>query len=740
MHPPWCDRHHFGDGNHGPPGNTDQSNMAHLAAVYNNPYFQWYARSMPGWPDGGIYGYWWYDADMPARPPADLPQGRYFPDIGWVAMHSDLSDPDDIMLMFKSSQFGSFNHSHADQNSFVVYGYGEPLLIDSGYYDWYGSPHDVGWTRQTRAHNCVLVNGAGQPIFDKTATGQIEQHFTSQYVDYTCGDATVAYKGKLQEFKRRILYARPDVFLIHDTLAAPEPSTFTWCLHAEEEMEVHADRQEVVITRGSAKCLVKFITPTELTFEQNDEFTPPSTRDLKAEWHVYASTTQEHEEMEFLVLVRPYPATRPDEAALPTDVTGNAGSYVLSFREDERNTRDLMVQTAPGTHLAAGQQSAAVPFRVQALAAGRPVFFFANETSLPLADGDETLDVFQASSPVTAAVELSSGPGASPVRKAWCQSPADTDLRLFVGQRPERVDLNAAKLLPGDYQYDAKDRAITLSLPAGDSVIVVNPPPDATTAAAPVTVSLDGRTLPLDLETMHTSSGESLRWGTFSGNAAPVTVDELQAPANSRVQVSRQEAVADQVIWLTESNSLQVRTPEATAPVTLSLRSLITNLAPLAAPIMPDDIADRQGVLKYEAESYSDFGGGAARAYTHRTFLSGGAGVETQIVSGQWLQWDIDVPTGGAYHLVVKGATHEANADRLLLLDGRPLLGEHRILRFGSTGGFGASPQEWKQMAIPGPDGQPLPIKLNAGKHQLRWTTVARRLNLDYWLLVPVQE
>ena len=60
------------------------------------------------------------------------------------------------MLQFKSSRFGSFNHSHADQNSFILSAFGRPLLIDSGYYPWYGSPHDVGWTRQTIAHNALL--------------------------------------------------------------------------------------------------------------------------------------------------------------------------------------------------------------------------------------------------------------------------------------------------------------------------------------------------------------------------------------------------------------------------------------------------------------------------------------------------------------------------------------------------------------------------------------------------------
>jgi len=86
-----------------------------------------------------------------AKPPADLPQAIHLRDVDWVALHSHLADRDrNINLQFKSSHFGSFNHSHADQNSFVLEAFSHPLLIDSGYYPWYGSPHDVTWSRQTR--------------------------------------------------------------------------------------------------------------------------------------------------------------------------------------------------------------------------------------------------------------------------------------------------------------------------------------------------------------------------------------------------------------------------------------------------------------------------------------------------------------------------------------------------------------------------------------------------------------
>ena len=44
-----------------------------------------------------------------------LPAHRYFRDVGWVSLHSALGRPaDDIHVTFKSSQYGSFSHSHTD--------------------------------------------------------------------------------------------------------------------------------------------------------------------------------------------------------------------------------------------------------------------------------------------------------------------------------------------------------------------------------------------------------------------------------------------------------------------------------------------------------------------------------------------------------------------------------------------------------------------------------------------------
>ena len=60
------------------------------------------------------------DYDIEEKAPDAYPLAHEFSDIGWTVMSDNLIDPNRIQCTFKSSHYGSFNHSHADQNSFII--------------------------------------------------------------------------------------------------------------------------------------------------------------------------------------------------------------------------------------------------------------------------------------------------------------------------------------------------------------------------------------------------------------------------------------------------------------------------------------------------------------------------------------------------------------------------------------------------------------------------------------------
>ncbi|MEG2583797.1 MAG: DUF4962 domain-containing protein, partial [Oscillospiraceae bacterium] len=187
----------FGDQGGQPQGVWMKQVYNILGHITKDPAVKW-ASDQLGEIAGDIYlnNYYWGAAlnQMEGKPPLDLPLSKYFKDIGWVAMHSDLVDPNRVSMFFKSSPYGSYNHSHPDQNSFIIQAYGEPLAIESGYMDAYYSTFEMGYTRQTFAHNAItLDDGKGQPIGKITAKGEIDDFINHCDFNVTSGDAVAAY-------------------------------------------------------------------------------------------------------------------------------------------------------------------------------------------------------------------------------------------------------------------------------------------------------------------------------------------------------------------------------------------------------------------------------------------------------------------------------------------------------------------------------------------------------------------
>jgi hypothetical protein len=336
--PPYARMSPFGDGHESPAGSGDT--MAMLAAMYRNPYAQWYAdwqQARLGPLDRFLFG----GTDLLAKAPYDLPQGRAFLDVGLAAMHTVLPDPGaNVSLLFRSCPFGSISHAYADQNTFALDAYGEPLIIASGYYQLYGHPHHREWTWQTRASNSVLVNGEGQSPRDWNARGRLLEFQTTVAADYAVGDAHEAYPGKLDRFLRQVVFLRPvhtggaPVIVIRDDLAAPQPATFQFLLHALEQMAVDAGAQRVGFRRGAARCRVDFLAPQGLTFEQNDRFTQPPFREAPNQWHLTAGTTTPAAATESLIVIQPYREDREADLLTPSLERGqDCVSVSLSGRD-----------------------------------------------------------------------------------------------------------------------------------------------------------------------------------------------------------------------------------------------------------------------------------------------------------------------------------------------------------------------------------------------------------------------
>jgi hypothetical protein len=206
-----------------------------------------------------------------ARPLSQLPPDRYFADIGWVALHSALGDPaNDIQVTFKSSPYGSFSHSHADQNAFIVNAFGESLAINSAYREYHNSPHHDQWTRQTKSKNAVLIDGVGEKPRDKSANGHITRFEQKPRYDWVTGDATAAYaraqqnSARVQRVTRDLVFIDRRYLIIRDHVVLATPGKVSWLLHGEQHIDWNpADATATIrgeVAALSAKLLARGTT------------------------------------------------------------------------------------------------------------------------------------------------------------------------------------------------------------------------------------------------------------------------------------------------------------------------------------------------------------------------------------------------------------------------------------------------------------------------------------------------
>ena len=354
----------FSDNQNNPPIEGDRAAMTHLARVYQNGHFRWYAEAAGGTAERSrIHTLLDKPPLPPATPPTDLPSARWFRDIGWVTFHSNLGEPkENIQFTFKSGPLGSVSHSHADQNAFALYAFGDGLAISSGYYPWSRSPHHENWTNQTVSKNSLLIDGRGQSIFDIEAKGEILGLVSGDGYEYTAGEAAPAYKDpNLRRFTRHVLYIRPGLFLIVDDVRTGTPVRLDWLLHSAFPLTWDPERRVAHAAGRNATLAAHLLWPTALDARVTDEFTPPPELTSYAkEWHLAASVAPQGTESVIVALLAVGKRGEATPEILDTHVDVRGADIEISVRYrttggvEEERVRMRLPGLESGPQMAAG--------------------------------------------------------------------------------------------------------------------------------------------------------------------------------------------------------------------------------------------------------------------------------------------------------------------------------------------------------------------------------------------------
>jgi hypothetical protein len=274
--PGWQRTFGIGDSGDGVPDNFDSATRA--IAKLQDPHGAAVLRElMANVPDAfyqhTAWGLLWYDGTMAARPYAELPLWRFWPDLEMLSVRSSW-DADATALVFKCGPPGGhrmqqrragqgwFNvaHDHPDQNHFLLFAHATLLAEDDGY------PTDQ---KLTRSHNTLLVDGAGQTgdgggwyqPFDYALTGTMDDVFLSQSTAFSTGNASRLYAGA-SRVVRHMLFVEGGYLVLLDDLAGDDGADhdFEWRLHKAGTWSQGA-AGEFFVADGDVRLQVRFLAP-----------------------------------------------------------------------------------------------------------------------------------------------------------------------------------------------------------------------------------------------------------------------------------------------------------------------------------------------------------------------------------------------------------------------------------------------------------------------------------------------
>jgi hypothetical protein len=289
--PPGATISGFGDFSNGTPSPTRVRVAAGYAAALANPEWQWFAETA----DAGtlVMPLQYMNASRAkpaARPPKPDSILKVFRRAGWAVFNTDMERPErNVQFMMRCSSFGNTSHSHSDQNGVVLAAYGSPLLVNTGFRDYYGSPFCKEWYWHTRSHNCIMLNGNGQER-GFHAAGKLAAWGAEGSFGWAVGDATKAYGSRANLYRRWVANVRGEVIVLLDEVVTTAPSIQV-LFHGKAPFGFPKSSGSFSLANGRAKLEGRLFGPGTVRLSQTDKYSimPEDKKTtLPKEWHLTA--------------------------------------------------------------------------------------------------------------------------------------------------------------------------------------------------------------------------------------------------------------------------------------------------------------------------------------------------------------------------------------------------------------------------------------------------------------------
>lgn len=441
-----------------------------LAYESQDPVVRWYYAQFDR---PSLSKFIFYDDSVAPQPPK-LPTSRIFRDKGNAVFRSGW-DKEAIILLYRAGP--NFNHHHADQGSFLLNAFGENLVTEAGWSDYYKDPYYATYFTQAIGHSTVLVDGnpESQSVADTPQFAALNSYpritdaVTSDFYDGIGSELSSVYQSRLAHYVRRIVFVKPYYFVIFDDLKVNgKRAQFDLLLHLPNRDKIKIEDSTAIYNGEKGSLAVRSFAPIDanLTVENGripyhvvSARTPTETPAQPA--YLAFRTANPMGEAQFLTGLVPAKTERAAQSAI-NNMTRIVRENLNGLRVERGNETDLVLfrGSAAAQAIREGEWSADAA-TLTITQSANDVSMFALQNGRSLMRGKQTL--FSSESPTSIAVYFK--PNQIEVA---CNAGTSAKIILFVGNAPVRVVLDDKELKANAFSYNPTNGTISLVIPSDE--------------------------------------------------------------------------------------------------------------------------------------------------------------------------------------------------------------------------------------------------------------------------------
>lgn len=420
------------------------------------------------------------DRVAPVSPQArSLPTSRIFHEKGNAVFRTGWGK-DDWVFLYRAGP--NFNHHHADQGAFQLNAFGEPLVTEAGWSDYYKDPYYATFFTQAVGHSTLLVDGnpESQLIGDTPQFAALNNYplitdsVTSDFYDALGSDLSAVYNGRLSRYTRRVVFVKPYYFIIYDDLETRgSPAHFDWLLHLPDRTRIKQSPGLAVYTGDRAALAVRNFSPSNTGLQ---------IRDGRVPYHIFAARTpptvppqpayldwrnaSPMKSAQFLFAL--VPARKAEDAqGLAASMTQVAGERFIGLSTERGAQRDLVMFRTGGAGGTVKQGEWTADAEAWTLKLdGERLKMLAAQSATSITRAGRT--IFMSEAPVSLAAKYT--PGEITLSSS---ANSQTRIRLSVAAKPQRIRINGRELATREFNYEQSGGLVSLSLPVGMSRIEI---------------------------------------------------------------------------------------------------------------------------------------------------------------------------------------------------------------------------------------------------------------------------